>query len=112
MQHSIARIAVLVALALPSASAQHLAPALPQAPLELHGVSPEQCATLAALCKVWGFLKYHHRRVTGGDLDWDGELFRMLPRVLEGSDRAACNAVLLAWCKEVGSRCPAIPARK
>jgi C-terminal processing protease CtpA/Prc len=109
MQHSIARIALLVALALPSTSAQQPAPALPQVPLELHGVSPEQCANLAALCKVWGFLKYHHRRVTGGELDWDGELFRILPRVLDAKDRAACNADLLAWCKEVGEPAPCDP---
>lgn len=38
---------------------------------------------LYLLGKVWGFLKYHHPKVTEGKYDWDAELFKMLPFVEE-----------------------------
>lgn len=40
-----------------------------------------QQENLYLLCKVWGFLKYHHPDVTSGQYDWDEELFKMLDLV-------------------------------
>lgn len=45
-----------------------------------------------------GFLKYHHLRVTRGEIHWDYELFRVAPRVL-----AAVIAAKLAGCSRAGS---------
>jgi C-terminal processing protease CtpA/Prc len=56
-----------------------------------------QIENLATLGKVWGFLKYHHPRVTSGQEHWDYELFRVLPTILSASDRSAANAALLRW---------------
>lgn len=47
--------------------------------VELTELSPEQVENLAVLGEVWGVLKYHHPRVTSGELHWDFELFRVLP---------------------------------
>jgi hypothetical protein len=33
---------------------------------------------LAIVGQVWGFLKYHHPYAGSGDLNWDGELFKIL----------------------------------
>lgn len=50
--------------------------------VELGVVSPEQIDNLQKLCKVWGFLKYKHPKITEGEIDWDQALFsyiRLIP---------------------------------
>jgi C-terminal processing protease CtpA/Prc len=108
MLSSLARIAVLVPL-IPAAALPAQSPAEKRSFVELESVTPEQSANLALLGKVWGFLKYHHPRVARGELDWDAELFSVLPLVLDAGDRAAGNAALVAWCKEVGEPEPCSP---
>jgi C-terminal processing protease CtpA/Prc len=56
-----------------------------------------QTQNLALLGKVWGFAKYHHPRVVGGDHHWDYELFRAVPSVLAASDRMAAAGAIGAW---------------
>lgn len=73
----------------------------------LERLSPQQVENLAALGQVWGFLKYHHPRVTAGELHWDYELFRVLPAVLAAPDRAGANAELAAWIERLGPLAPA-----
>ncbi|WP_421945047.1 S41 family peptidase [Pedobacter sp.] len=36
---------------------------------------------LAIVGQVWGFLKYHHPYAGSGDLNWDGELFKILANI-------------------------------
>src|SRR5215470_6044658 len=70
-------------------------------------LSAAQIDNLTTLGMVWGFLKYHHPKVTSGQLHWDYELFRVLPAILEARDRAAANAVMSKWIASLGevSRC-------
>lgn len=68
----------------------------------LSALTPGQIENLATLARVWGFLKYHHPTVTRGELHWDYELFRLLPRVLAARDQAAANATLLNWIDRLG----------
>jgi C-terminal processing protease CtpA/Prc len=107
MSHLLASVAFVIPFLAVPAPAQALAQR--GSFVELDAVTPEQTANLAALGEVWGFLKYHHRRVTRGELDWDAELFEVLPLVLDAKDRAEGNAVLLAWCKELGEPDPCSP---
>ncbi|MGH9868687.1 MAG: S41 family peptidase [Candidatus Polarisedimenticolia bacterium] len=72
-------------------------------------LSPAQVSNLATLCKVWGFLKYHHPRVAAGELHWDFELFRILPRVLEAKDRASAAGALAGWVAGLGAPAPCSP---
>ncbi|MGV7207445.1 S41 family peptidase [Oxalobacteraceae bacterium A2-2] len=65
-------------------------------------LTPEQAANIATLGQVWGFLKYHHPRVTAGELPWDDELLRMLPAILAAPDRAAASAILQRWIAALG----------
>jgi C-terminal processing protease CtpA/Prc len=70
--------------------------------LKLDELTEVQIKNLATLGKVWGFLKYHHPRVTSGQVHWDYELFRVLPAVVGASDRSEANAALLHWIAGLG----------
>lgn len=65
-------------------------------------LTEQQADHLALLGRIWGFLKYHHPRVAGGELHWDYELFRVLPPVLEAGDGAAARRVLADWIDDLG----------
>lgn len=48
---------------------------------KLNTVTPQQIENLYELCKIWGFVKYHHPQVAKGNFNWDYELFRILPAI-------------------------------
>lgn len=58
---------------------------------------------LAVLGKVWGFLKYYHPAVAAGDYNWDYELFRILPKIIEAKNQIERNIVLSAWVESLGT---------
>lgn len=70
--------------------------------IALTEITTVQQANLAKLAQVWGFLKYHHPKVTSGQLQWDFELFRVMPAILGATDSAAANAVLSRWIDGMG----------
>lgn len=53
--------------------------------------------SLYKLAKVWGYVKYRHPAVIAGQINWDAELFRVLPLVVQAESEEAVNAVLLDW---------------
>jgi hypothetical protein len=57
---------------------------------------------LVVLCKVWGFLKYYHPAVASGDYNWDYELFRTIPKILNSKDQSERNSLLNKWCLRLG----------
>ncbi|HTR55241.1 MAG TPA: S41 family peptidase [Kofleriaceae bacterium] len=69
-------------------------------------LTPQQIENLTLLGKVWGFLKYHHPKVTAGELHWDYELLRELPHILAASDRASAEAALVQWIDHLGPVAP------
>jgi hypothetical protein len=82
--------------------------------LDLVTVDGLQTEGLLLLAKVWGFLKYHHPRVTRGEIHWDYELFRVAPRVLAARDRGEVRRVLTRWIDGLGrvprcTRCAPTP---
>jgi C-terminal processing protease CtpA/Prc len=56
-----------------------------------------QIDNLVTLGKVWGFLKYYHPQITAGRRQWDYDLFRVMPAILEAHDRSEANNTLLHW---------------
>jgi hypothetical protein len=83
--------------------------------IDLVTLSATQLESLVVLGKVWGFLKYHHRRVAAGELQWDFELFRVMPSVLAAKDGSERNAAMLGWVERVGpvprcQECATVPA--
>ncbi|WP_119079127.1 S41 family peptidase [Chitinophaga alhagiae] len=63
---------------------------------------PAQVKDLALLCKIWGFVKYHHPAVTKGEDNWDYELFRIMPAVLGNKTAAERNAHISKWIAALG----------
>lgn len=60
-------------------------------------VSDVQLESLYKLCKVWGYAKYHHPSVVDGTLNWDAQLFRVMPRILEAGTGEEANEILYSW---------------
>jgi len=77
--------------------------------IETSKLSPVQVDNLVTLGKVWGFVKYRHPRVTAAEVQWDYELFRVLPAVLSAKDHAAANAAIDAWLAKLGEPAPCKP---
>jgi C-terminal processing protease CtpA/Prc len=51
--------------------------------------------------KVWGYLKYHHPRVTSGCLDWDAELLRVVVGIIDSHARNAAVVQIEDWVDEI-----------
>ncbi|MEO5905344.1 MAG: peptidase S41, partial [Saprospiraceae bacterium] len=56
---------------------------------------------LKKLGLIWGFLKYYHPNIAGGNYNWDYELFRILPKVLQ--DNKSLDNELFEWIAQLGS---------
>lgn len=70
--------------------------------ITVSSLTETQVENVAVLGTVWGFLKYHHPRVAAGELQWDFELFRVLPDILDATDPEARNHRLVQWVDELG----------
>ena len=70
--------------------------------IQLKELTPLQVGNLAKLARVWGFLKYHHPAVTAGKRQWDYELFRVMPVILNARSRQDANALLEKWIDSLG----------
>jgi len=58
---------------------------------------------LAATCKVWGYLKYYHPQVASGKLDWDKQLFDVLPQIEKAQTKEEFSLVLEKWIDDLGT---------
>jgi C-terminal processing protease CtpA/Prc len=56
---------------------------------------------LKTLGLVWGFLKYYHPNIAKGEYNWDYELFRILPKMLDVSKKDR-DKILVEWVKSLG----------
>ncbi|MGL2964195.1 S41 family peptidase [Flavobacterium sp. RSB2_4_14] len=61
-----------------------------------------QIQNLKTLGLVWGFMKYHHPSIANGNYNWDFELFRITPKILEVKTSTERDIVLLNWIKKIG----------
>lgn len=57
---------------------------------------------LAILAKTWGFLKYYHPAVASGKYDWDTELFKIMPDILNAKSVPERNSILYKWIQNLG----------
>jgi C-terminal processing protease CtpA/Prc len=74
--------------------------------IQLASLTQIQVDNLATLCRVWGFLKYHHPAVTAGRFNWDYELLRVLPTLLAADSCATADAILVRWIDGLGKVVP------
>jgi hypothetical protein len=70
--------------------------------ISLPKLSNEKINDLYVLGKVWGFLKYYHPAIATGKYNWDYELFKVLPKVLNATSLSERNNVLSAWIDTLG----------
>lgn len=54
----------------------------------------EQEKSLIALGQLWGFLKYHHPAISKGNLDWDAELIKIIPSVMNAKKEEEWKIIL------------------
>jgi len=54
------------------------------------------------LGKLWGFLKYYHPKIAEGEYNWDYELFRIMPKVINAGSSKELNDIFLEWVKSLG----------
>lgn len=71
--------------------------------VSINELTPNTVNDLAILGKVWGFLKYYHPEMTTGNYNWDYELLRIMPKILQTNNDTERNAQLLSWVKNLGS---------
>ena len=69
---------------------------------------------LATFCKIYGFLKYYHPNVAKEEFNWDKEFFKILPKVMESSDKESLSKVYLNWIDDLGEieKCKACSSDK
>lgn len=70
--------------------------------IALTQLTPVQIENLALLGRTWGFVKYHHPRVTSGEVHWDFELFRVMPMVLGAESTADALKQIQQWIARLG----------
>lgn len=63
---------------------------------------------LVILGKIWGYLKYYHPFIAKGEYNWDYELFRILPKILDAKNQIERNNIIFDWVMGLGK----INARK
>ena len=71
--------------------------------IEISSLSEKQTENLVVLGKIWGFLKYYHPAIAKGDYNWDYELFRILPKILNTESNQQRDSVLISWIKMLGN---------
>lgn len=70
--------------------------------ISISSLSPLQVNHLKLLGQVWGFLKYHHPKIAVGGVNWDYELFRILPGILGAETPEQRDQLLVTWIRNLG----------
>ena len=70
--------------------------------IESFETKKQNIENLALLGEIWGFLKYYHPTIAKGDYNWDYELFRVLPKIINVKSNQERNEILFDWIKKLG----------
>ncbi|MEM6964988.1 MAG: S41 family peptidase [Bacteroidota bacterium] len=65
-------------------------------------LTPEKIQAIATLGKIWGFTKYYHPKIATGAVNWDYELFRVLPDYLQGESHKERALTVIDWIEKLG----------
>lgn len=69
----------------------------------IKNLDAKQIKNIALLGKIWGFLKYHHPASYSGTYNWDFELFKIMPKVLQAGSVEDRNKVFFTWINSFGA---------
>lgn len=70
--------------------------------IKIEKLNTNQIDNLKKLCKVWGVVKYYHPEVVAGNVNFDYELFRVMPDTLNAKNSKDANKVIYTWVKNLG----------
>lgn len=70
--------------------------------IAIENLDDNKMESLNKLCRVWGFTKYYHPEVISGSLNWDYELFRVMPSIIESKNQDETNKILYEWINGIG----------
>jgi carboxyl-terminal processing protease len=73
--------------------------------------TPPELDRLAALGKVWGFLKYYHPRVAAGSIDWDSVAVATVPKVRAARTSAEFRETIQSLLNAAGEVRPCVEPR-
>jgi len=76
--------------------------------ISINSLSSMQVENLYTLAKVWGFVKYRHPSITSGDVNWDMELFRVMPGMLEAKTKEEAQNCMVKWLKQFPFEIPEV----
>ncbi len=65
-------------------------------------LTEQKIEDLKVLGLIWGFLKYYHPSVAEGKYNWDFELFRIMPKILNAKNTQQRDKYLTKWIKNLG----------
>jgi hypothetical protein len=65
-------------------------------------LNPKNTESLKLLGLIWGYLKYYHPAVAEGNYNWDYELFRILPDILNVGTAEERDDILAKWIENIG----------
>lgn len=70
--------------------------------IHIENLNKDKIANLKVLGLVWGFLKYYHPNIAKGEYNWDYELFRILPKILNSENKKERDKILKEWINKLG----------
>lgn len=70
--------------------------------VKIESLNENQVKDLSKLCKVWGFVKYYHPKVVDSSVNWDYELFKIMPKVMAAKNSREVDKVLYNWINGLG----------
>ncbi len=65
-------------------------------------INKNQIENIKSLGLIWGFLKYYHPNIAKGEYNWDFELFRVLPKILNSESKKNRDEILIKWIENLG----------
>jgi C-terminal processing protease CtpA/Prc len=71
--------------------------------ISIKTLTPQQTVRLAEIGKLWGFLKYYHPAVAAGKHNWDYELFRIIPHVINAKSETEKQNAIYSWVTKLGT---------
>lgn len=65
--------------------------------IQIDHLTDLQTDSLFKLGKIWGYVKYRHPSVIDGSINWDAELFRVMPALLKAGSGEEANDIIFRW---------------
>lgn len=71
-----------------------------------NSIEKSQIDNLKHLGLIWGFLKYYHPNIAKGEYNWDNELFRTIPKILNSGTSKSRDSIFIKWIEGLGKYSP------